>query len=128
MQPILTPVRAVPREESEINGMRILADAAGDTVAHVLFDEDADEIAAALNARSVAARDPERSTGEKALLVHQWLAYQHEDLSFGLRSLADAERLYDHFMAPENNLPEFADEGDLAAVRIAVLGYDPLGN
>lgn len=67
----------------------------------------------------------------KAALIVQWLDYQFDRLSFGLRSVADAERLYDYWQAHGDTLPEYADRydedgGDLAPHRIAALGYDPL--
>jgi len=60
-----------------------------------------------------------------------WLGYQHEDLSFGLKSPADAIKLYLRWTADET-LPEFCDEPaddgrDMAKLRRKILGYDPLG-
>jgi hypothetical protein len=72
------------------------------------------------------------NTREKMELIADWLGYQHEDLSFGLRSVGDAEKLYDHWQAHADELPEYADmdvdDGgvDIAARRRVVLGYDPL--
>ena len=71
---------------------------------------------------------------EKAEAISQWLGWQHEDLSFGLRSLADAEKLYDYWKKQSGvGLPELADEEsdyedgpDVAAHRVLALGYDPL--
>lgn len=59
-------------------------------------------------------------------VVEDWLGYQDEDLSFGLRNAFDALRLYDHWLAHEDTLVEMADEWEQKD-RIAALGYDPLG-
>ncbi len=61
---------------------------------------------------------------EQLAAVSEWLGWQEEDLSFGLRSAMDALRLYDYAQA-HPNLPEMADEWR-ARSRIAALGYDPL--
>lgn len=58
-------------------------------------------------------------------VVAEWLGWQHEDLSFGLRNAFDALRLYDHWIANEARLAEMADEWE-PKDRIAALGYDPL--
>lgn len=56
--------------------------------------------------------------------IAEWLGYQEESLSFGLRHAMDALRLYDYSMAhPE--LHEMADEWEDADL-IAALGYNPL--
>ena len=60
-----------------------------------------------------------------------WYGYQHEDLSFGLKSPADALKLYLHWTT-DGTLPEFCDEPaddgrDMARLRKKILGYDPLG-
>lgn len=47
--PIL-PVRALPRDEIEVNGGRVIQDARGGEIAYVPFDEDAEYIARAVNA------------------------------------------------------------------------------
>lgn len=53
-----------------------------------------------------------------------WLGWQDEDLSFGLRSAQDGLRLYDYAQRhPE--LPEMADEWT-SAQRVKALGYEPL--
>jgi hypothetical protein len=56
---IRTPVRAVPRAELEVSGQRVIEDAAGEEIAYVGFDEDAEDIAAAVNqhAKLLALRD-----------------------------------------------------------------------
>lgn len=57
--------------------------------------------------------------------VEDWLGYQEETLSFGLRNAFDALRLYDYWLAHEDTLNEMADEWE-PEDRIAALGYDPL--
>ena len=53
-----------------------------------------------------------------------WLGWQEEDLSFGLKSAEDAIKLYAYAQAhPE--LPEMADEWEPKDRRKA-LGYEPL--
>lgn len=72
------------------------------------------------------------TVSEKAKRIVEWLDFQNESLSFGLRSVADAEKLYDHWQANSAVLPEFADCRDdedeqiVSAARRAALGYDPL--
>lgn len=54
-----------------------------------------------------------------------WLGWQNEDLSFGLKSAEDAIKLYAYAQAhPE--LPEMADDWTPKARR-AALGYEPMG-
>ena len=68
---------------------------------------------------------------EELEAAQTWLAYQNEDLSFGLKSGEDGLKLWRYWMArPE--LPEFCDECEDAAERKlivrhtkAALGYDP---
>lgn len=62
------------------------------------------------------------NTREKMLLVADWLGWQDEQMSFGLRSMRDAEELYDEAMAGDN---EMAEDWTSAA-RKRVLGYDPM--
>ena len=62
---------------------------------------------------------------EMLVVVEDWLGYQHEDLSFGLRNAFDALRLYDYWQAHEDTLEEMADQWEPEA-RVAALGYDPL--
>lgn len=69
----------------------------------------------------------------KAKNITYWLDNQNETLSWNLRSVADAEKLYDYWtLNPSGDLPEFCDDDrdcedvDLAAHRINALGYDPL--
>lgn len=59
-------------------------------------------------------------------LVHvaDWLGWQDEHLSSGMRNAFDALRLYDYWLAHQETLPEMADEWDEKR-RIAALGYDP---
>ena len=58
-------------------------------------------------------------------VVEDWLGYQDETLSFGLRNAFDALRLYDYFQAHEDTLGEMADQWE-PEDRVAALGYDPL--
>jgi hypothetical protein len=57
-------------------------------------------------------------------VVENWLGYQHEGLSFGLRNAFDALRLYDYWQAHEDTLEEMADQWE-PEDRVAALGYDP---
>ena len=57
--------------------------------------------------------------------VVEWLGWNEENLSFGLRNSVDALRLYDYAQAHPGRLPEMADEWQ-PKDRIAALGYDPL--
>lgn len=43
------PLRAVPRDELEINGFRIIEDGAGHEVGFITFDEDAEDLVNAAN-------------------------------------------------------------------------------
>jgi hypothetical protein len=53
----------------------------------------------------------------------EWLAWQEESMSFGLRNAFDALRLYDYAQAhPE--LPEMADDWEETHF-IAAIGYNP---
>lgn len=57
--------------------------------------------------------------------VADWLGWQEETLSFGLRNAFDGLRLYDYWQAHEDTLGEMADEWE-PKDRIAALGYDPM--
>ena len=61
---------------------------------------------------------------EQIAAVAEWLGWQDESLSFGLRNAFDAMRLYDYAQA-NPDLPEMADEWK-PRQRMAALGYDPL--
>lgn len=61
---------------------------------------------------------------EQLLHIADWLGWQDESLSFGLRNSMDALRLYDYAQA-HPNLPEMADTWTSRS-RVAALGYDPL--
>lgn len=61
---------------------------------------------------------------EQLAMVAEWLGWQDESLSFGLRNSMDALRLYDYAEA-HSDLAEMADEWQ-SKDRIAALGYDPL--
>jgi len=72
------------------------------------------------------------NTRKKMVHIADWLGWQHESMSFGLRSIADAEKLWQYWQDNADTLPEFADENegdeveDITNVRISVLGYDPM--
>ena len=55
-----------------------------------------------------------------------WLSYQLEDMSYGLKSPEDGLNLWRHMKA-NDDLPELADEWD-AADRIKAIGYCPFQN
>jgi len=69
---------------------------------------------------------------EKLGTIENWMGYHHENLAYGLRSVVDAEKLYDYWQARGDLLPEFCDaesddpDVDVAQHRIAAIGYDPL--
>src|SRR5579864_1935301 len=60
---------------------------------------------------------------ERLAAAAEWLGYNDEQLSFGLRNAFDALRLYDYAQA-HPNLPEMADEWEESDL-IAALGYSP---
>ncbi len=77
------------------------------------------------------------NTREKLAAIATWLGWQNEDLSCGLRSVSDAEKLYDYWAAHGEILPEFCDynsddleilEINIRQHRIAAVGYDPLNS
>lgn len=76
---------------------------------------------------------PHNNPREKLAAVSNWLGWQNEDLSFGLRSPEDAIKLYDYWDVRGDTLPEMADEyvddeGRFMSIfRKDALGYDPLG-
>lgn len=61
---------------------------------------------------------------EQLKAVADWLGWQDESLSFGLRHSMDALRLYDYAQS-NPDLPEMADEWE-SEQRGLALGYDPL--
>lgn len=61
---------------------------------------------------------------ERLAAVADWLAWQEETLSFGLRNAFDALRLYDYAQT-HSDLSEMADEW-LPCSRVAAVGYDPM--
>lgn len=65
---------------------------------------------------------------EKLINITVWLREQSPQLVAGLRSDADAEKLYDYWQANIHPSPRNADgDGDRSAEwRIAALGYDPM--
>lgn len=60
---------------------------------------------------------------ERLAAAAEWLGWNHEQLSFGLRNAFDALRLHDYAMA-RPDLPEMADEWEEKDL-IAALGYSP---
>lgn len=74
----------------------------------------------------------EQNAREKLLAVANWLGWQDENLSEGLKSPEDAIRLYDYWVAHDDDLPEMADEYQddegrfMCVFREGILGYDPL--
>ena len=58
-------------------------------------------------------------------IIEEWLGWQEETLSFGLKNAFDALRLYDYWLTHEAKLGEMADEWE-PENRIAALGYDPM--
>lgn len=46
---------------------------------------------------------------EKLSNIKHWLDFQHYDLTVGLKSIRDAEKLYDYWQDEKNNLPELCD-------------------
>lgn len=76
----------------------------------------------------------ELNAREKLLAIADWLGWQNEDLSFGLKSPEDAVKLYNYWQEHADTLPEMADEEKddagrwLFMFRKHALGYDPLGH
>lgn len=74
----------------------------------------------------------DRNAREQLAAAAEWLGWQDENLSFGLKSAEDGLKLWAHWQAhPE--FPEMADEeidhrGTVAKERRKALGYDPLVN
>jgi hypothetical protein len=73
----------------------------------------------------------EPNAREQLEAIASWLGYQHEDLSFGLKSPEDAIKLFRGW-ASDPKLPEFCDEceGEADRKRLLtrtkkILGYDP---
>lgn len=75
----------------------------------------------------------ELNTREKLLNISEWLGWQNEELSFGLKSPEDAIKLYNYWKERADTLPEMADEEQddqgrwVFMFRKHALGYDPLG-
>ena len=69
---------------------------------------------------------------EQLASAADWLGWQDENLSMGLKSAADGLRLWVYWQAHADLLPEMADEecseikGTVASHRRKALGYDPL--
>lgn len=76
----------------------------------------------------------ELNSREKLLAIADWLGWQDENLSEGLKCPEDAIKLYNFWIERSDSLPEFADdlqddEGRLVSVfRKAAVGYDPLNH
>jgi hypothetical protein len=67
---------------------------------------------------------------EELAAAADWLGWQDEDLSEGLRKAEDGLKLWRYWQARPAELPEMADEDcdgvNVAKHRRAALGYDPL--
>ena len=61
---------------------------------------------------------------EKLLAVAEWLGWNDEDLSCGIKSAKDAIKLYNYAQA-HPDLPEMADSWTASELRKAI-GYNPL--
>lgn len=85
-----------------------------------------DAIKAALTAASTQEEPPMKIIG-KLIHISEWLRSQSPQLSAGLRSGADAEKLFDYWKInqPHFNYADGAMPFAVAA-RIAALGYDPM--
>ena len=62
---------------------------------------------------------------EQLAACADWLGWQDESLSYGLKSPADGLRLWAYWYARQDTLAEFADSWT-PKERRAALGYDPL--
>lgn len=60
---------------------------------------------------------------EQIAAIAEWLGWQEESLSYGLRNAMDALRLYDYAQS-HPNLPEMADDWKPQSL-VAALGYNP---
>lgn len=69
---------------------------------------------------------------EKLLAVAEWLGWQDENLSAGLRCAEDGIKLHAYWQERADTLPEMADEShdddgnEVAPHRVAAIGYDPM--
>ncbi|WNT48189.1 hypothetical protein SPLA5a_PHROGS00106 [Salmonella phage SPLA5a] len=76
----------------------------------------------------------ELNAREKLLAIADWLGWQNENLSFGLKSPEDAVKLYNYWQEHADSLSEMADDEQddegrwLFMFRKAALGYDPMGH
>lgn len=76
----------------------------------------------------------EMNAREELEAAFNWLGYQHEDLSFGLKNAEDGMKLWRYWQTHQDaeSLPEFCDEAETDAegrllrrhIKKAV-GYDP---
>lgn len=62
---------------------------------------------------------------ERMVLVADWLGWNDDNLSFGLRSVDDAVKLYEYGLKRNNFLHEMADEWHRNSL-VAAVGYNPL--
>ena len=83
-------------------------------------------------AKPVPAPTPKIDICDRLHNLTEWLEQQHSGLRNGLRSVADAEKLYTYWGSTPN-LPEFADMGEgrikrdaLIQHHINAIGYSPL--
>jgi hypothetical protein len=71
-----------------------------------------------------------RNAREQLAAAADWLGWQDENMSMGLKSPADGLKLWQHWQKHQERLPEMADEdcdgADVRAERIKAIGYDPL--
>lgn len=65
---------------------------------------------------------------EKLAAIENWLGWQDEDMSVGLKSIADAEKLWGFAQSEAGQeLPEMADEWEEESF-IQAIGYNPFGD
>lgn len=72
----------------------------------------------------------DKNAREQLAAAADWLGWQDENLSFGLKSAEDGLKLWKHWQA-NSELPEMADEecdecGSVTEERRKAVGYDPL--
>lgn len=71
----------------------------------------------------------QRNAREQLAAAADWLGWQDENLSFGLKSADDGLKLW-RFWQERPDGPEMADEDvdgfDVPALRVEALGYDPI--
>lgn len=62
---------------------------------------------------------------ERLAIVADWLGWNDEDLSFGLRSVDDAVKLYEYSLKRDNALHGMVDQWHRNSL-VAAIGYNPL--